>query len=539
MPSLFSIKENVNAVSLMMAKEWNSSGWALFSGSLLRVANLVAAGFAALFLMPLIVHHVGDRLYGFWSLAAGLIGYYGLLDFGLSSAVSQYICIAIGHKDPAECSRVFNAALRIQMLLGSLALIATAIIAAGAPWFCRSPSDAGLFWKVIIILGLNAAVGFPVRVYGGLLDATLRFDIQSWLTLFGLALRTGLSVWAVLAGGGLLALAWITLIASVPVMALQIWFAKRQAPWARIDNTPTERSRLRDFCSYSVYTFVTNIADTLRFEVDALVISAFVGLAGVTHYRVASVFTRYYVSAVVSTIGTFQPVLSRLHGAGDQIGIQKVFFFATRVSLCVSIFLGMSLICWGRPFIGRWMGPEYDDAHWPLMALSLAVMMDVCQNPSILLLYATFNHRWYTYVNISEGIINLFVSLMLVKPLGILGVALGTLIAASLIRIVVQPFFFCRSIGLNYVCYLVFLGKTTLLCSSLATLAIAISAWGLRASYPYLFGSAFCATAIYAIVSWLFVFSERERVHLRAAISNRVQRPSELSVVSPAIRVEG
>ena len=89
----------------------------------------------------------------------------GCLDFGLSSAVSQYICIAIGKNDPTECRVVFNMALRIQSILGCVVLLVTAGIAAAAPWFCKSPADAALFWRVIAILGVNVAIGFPTRVY--------------------------------------------------------------------------------------------------------------------------------------------------------------------------------------------------------------------------------------------------------------------------------------------------------------------------------------------------------------------------------------
>lgn len=205
----------------MMGEKLSSTARKLLSGSVLRLANLVAAGASSFLLMPFIVHHLGDRLYGFWTLAAAFIGYYGVLDFGITSAVSQYICVAIGRNDQSECRTVFNTAFRIQSLIGGVALLVTAAIAAAAPWFCHNPTDAALFRKVIIILGVNMAIGFPVRTFAGVLEAQLRFDVQSGLGIFGLALRSGLMVWAILKGGGLLALAWMVLFATVPVIILQ------------------------------------------------------------------------------------------------------------------------------------------------------------------------------------------------------------------------------------------------------------------------------------------------------------------------------
>jgi len=288
---------------------------------------------------------------------------------------------------------------------------------------------------------------------------------------------------------------------------------------------------MKSFFSYSIYTFLSVIGDIFRFQVDALVIAVFIGLAAVTHYRVASVFMRYYIDIIVCIIGIIQPVLSRLHGAQDRKSLEKVFFFATRVSLCVSVFIGFSLISWGRPVIARWMGPRYQDAYWPLVILSLAVMLDVSQSPSIALLYATYRHRFYTYLNCTEGLINLAFSLALARSLGVLGVALGTLISAFLIRVVAQPFWVCRASGLHYGDYMRFLAGTVLRCCGLIGAVIAITAWGLRPSYPWLAGSAICATTLYAAGSWFLVFNRAEREQL-LAVAGRNQMGTESDVVA-------
>jgi O-antigen/teichoic acid export membrane protein len=498
-------------------------GRRLLSGSVLRVGNLMAAAVASLFLMPFIVHHLGDRVYGFWSLAAALIGYYDLLDFGLSSAISQYLSIAIGRSDPAECRAVFNAALRIQSLLGSVALFATGAIAIVTPRFCHNPADASVFWRVIVVLGISAALSFPARVYGAVLGAEFRFDIQAGVAIVGVALRTGLIFWAIAAGYGLVALTWATLIANLPVIVLEIYFARREALWARIERSCLEARRVKALFSYSIYIFFSYLADILRFQIDPVVISSLIGVAAVTHYRVAAGFTQYYLQILIVSVGMLHPVLSRFYGAGNQAGLEKLFFLGMKISCCISVFVCLALICWGKPFITLWMGPQYNDAYLPLVMLSLAVFLDVSQKPSIDLLYATFKHRFYTYTNWSEGIINLACSLALAPRLGILGVAMGTLIAAFFIRVVLQPWWVCRVNGLNYASYMRFFGGNLLLCGVLMTGATIISSWGLRPSYIHLIGSAICVTAIYAAAClWMF-FNRGEREHFWTAIMDRVQ----------------
>lgn len=517
-----------------MVEKGRTVGRKLLSGSVLQVISLFASALSSFFLMPFIVHHLGDRLYGFWALAATTIGYYSLLDFGLSVAVSQFIGVAIGRSEKSECRAIFNTALRIQSLIGVIALLATGAIAVATPLLCRNPADVPTFWRVIVVLGVTAAITFPTKVYAGVLEAEFRFDIQSSLAILGVVLRTALIFWAIVSGGGLLALAWMTFLATLPVTALQIWFARREAPWARIEGGGFELKRVKNFFSYSIYTFLTLLADVVRFQIDPLVIAAFVGLEAVTHYRIAGLFAQYYIQLIAGSIGMLRPVFSRLHGAADSKGLEEILFFGTKISLCTSIFLGLALIGWGKPFITRWMGMKYDDAYLPLVALSLAVLLDLCQKPSIDLLYATFKHRFYTYMNWAEGILNLIFSLLLVRPLGILGVAMGTLIGAFLIRIVVQPWWVCKATGISYAVYIKFLAGSFLRCGFLMGAVIVICAWGLRPSYPWLVGSAICASTLYAVLSLFLVFNSGERRRLLAALTNR-----RASHVEPAVAGAG
>jgi O-antigen/teichoic acid export membrane protein len=496
------------------------------------MVNLVGAAASSLYLMPLIVHHLGDRAYGFWSLAWAFIGYYGLLDFGISSAVSQYLAIAIGSKNETESRDVFNAALRFQGSIGCLALAVTAGLAAATPLLCRTAADASLFWKVILILGINTALGFPVRVYSGVLEAELRFDIQAGLDFLGLSLRTGLIIFAVFSGGGLLSLAVASLLGSLPVMVLQVVFARRESDWARIGKSLLDRKRSKAFLSYSVFTFIATTADTLRFQLDPLVISTFIGLVAVTHYRIASVFARYYIDALLALMRLFQPLFSRHYGAGDHETVQRIFYFATKVTICVSVFICVAVIVCGKAFIARWMGPNYQDAYASMVVLALAVFLDVFQSPSVGLLYSTFKHKYYTYINLIEGLINLAVSVALAKPMGILGVAMGTLIGAVIVRGIAQPIIVCRICEMSYLNYMRYLGGNLFRFTALMGIAIAVAAWHVKPTYPSLSVSLAIATVIYAVGCWFAGFNSMERSQVMEAVRSR--KRSRANLVSVA-----
>lgn len=490
-------------------------------GSVLRILNLCAGAAVALLLMPFMVHHLGDRAYGAWSLVVAYISYYNLLDLGLTTAISQYLCIALGRHDESEAATVFNTSLVLQTIIGVFALLITVALAPFAAHLLRAQMDSATVWQVTLILGFNTALGFPARVYAGVLDAEYRFVAQSGLNLAGVVLRSLLMVFAVLYGQSIVFLAWSTLLATLPVLGAQILIARRCALWTRIQLATSSLAHVRQMFFYSAFAFITTIADNLRYQIDPLIITAAIGLSAVTHYRVASALMSYSINVVIMTTGIVQPMLSRAYGKGDHAQLERAFLFVSKISVLFALLVCTLTILFGQSFVLRWMGRSYADAYLPMVLLALAVFLDVSQNPSIGLLYATFNHRYYALINVIEGVINLVASLLLVQRYGIAGVAMGTLIGAILIRIFVQPIVVCRVTKIDSGSYL---SQTlrTLVVGLVAVCAAALAGhWAVREAYSFLISGVLCSVAVFFLCSYCMAFSDAERASLRAVLLRR------------------
>src|SRR6185312_4829605 len=267
----------------------------LTTASAFRVLSFVATTVVSLLMMPFIVHTLGDRMYGLWGLVATLLGYYGLLDFGLTPAVCQHVAAALGRGDRAACNNVVSASLRFLLLVGVLVLLLSGVAAACAPRLARSAADAALFAQILLILGVSTAFSFPSRVFTGFLIANLRYDLMVGAELVALALRTTLILSVLLLGYGLVAMAWATFAAGLTAMLLQAGLTVRKYPWLR-----------------------------LRLSAPG---------AGVTRS-----LAQQFIVLTVAVTGVFAPLLSRLYGAGDFEGMRATFFFATKISICVATF---------------------------------------------------------------------------------------------------------------------------------------------------------------------------------------------------------
>jgi O-antigen/teichoic acid export membrane protein len=243
-----------------------STGALLVRGSALNVATLIAGVAVSFFLMPFLIHALGDRWYGLWALVGSITSYYTLLDLGLTSAVTRFLTQAIARKDKTNANAVLVTGLVIFGGIGVIALLVSSAVALGAGWFLDDPAEIALFRSVVLILGADVALAFPFAVFNGLLVARYRFDIVSGVQLIALSMRALLIVYFVSRGYSILALAVITFAVDLPSRLALAAAAWRLFPSLKLSRAHFRSEQARELFGYGKYTFVAASADRLRFS---------------------------------------------------------------------------------------------------------------------------------------------------------------------------------------------------------------------------------------------------------------------------------
>jgi hypothetical protein len=78
-------------------------------------------------------------------------------------------------------------------------------------------------------------------------------------------------------------------------------------------------------------------------------------------------------------------------------------------------------------------------------------------------LYASARHKLYAFLNAGEALGNLGLSILLVQHFGMIGVSLGTAIPLLVTRLILQPLYVCRALGLDQHAYYLHIGRAALL----------------------------------------------------------------------------
>lgn len=487
-------------------------------GAALRTGNLAANAVVSLLMMPFVVRMLGDRMYGIWLLVGAFVGYYGLVDLGLSSAVTRHLSAAVGAEDYDRCNFVYNTALRLFTGLGLLVFALACGFAVAASKFSKTPADAAIFWKLILILGLSLAFDFPSKVYNGFLYAYLHIHLLAALDLLSLALRTVLIIAVLLRGHHVVAMGIVTLVGTLPAKILPVFYAHKTLPFLRFGSRYWDGATAKSLFSYGASSFVIRIADLLRFQADAPVVAGFVGLAAVTHYKVAGTLALYFVQLMNAGTEAFPSIFSRQEGARNYDALQRTFFFSSKIAACVAAFIGFGLIAWGKPFITRWMGYRYLDAYPCLVVLVIGWFLGLAQSPSVQLLFGISKHKFFAWFNSIEGGANLVLSILLARKYGILGVALGTMIPMLVTKLIIQPIYVCWLASVNYMEYMRRMARTLAIIIVALVIPLLLTVKLAAPNYKTLGAVALLSAISYVLVLWFLEFTPAETKMLERAI---------------------
>ena len=101
-----------------------------------------------------------------------------------------------------------------------------------------------------------------------------------------------------------------------------------------------------------------------------------------------------------------------------------------------------------QQFVGLWVGPSYFGGVSLNFIFAYWVLQSTLIHGIGVMVHATGDLRNWVFMSLAEVALNLAFTLLLVKPFGVVGVALGTAIGKTLTTGWYVPYWICRKIGL-------------------------------------------------------------------------------------------
>lgn len=498
---------------------WNWAGYLI----LLAVTFLIA---------PLIVHRLGNDAYGVWALIGSLLGYSFLLDFGLRIAVSRYAAQYYALNKTDDLNRVVTSGLAMMLVASGAVTVSGVVAAYFLPRLITLPPGlVGSSRLATILVALGFASALSGNVFNGTLSAASRYDLLNVRNIIGNIFRA-LLLWYFLEHGyGLVAVALITAIAIALPYSLDYIFVRSQFPALRINRRFLDSRTARMLLHFSGYAFILSVSWRVIFETDNFVVGFFLGPAAVAFYAVGSKLASVLRDTMGTVSNLYFPLASQMDALGERHQLDLLYYSGSRILFTYAMMGVTGLVFVGPLFLGFWMGPEFAKPSGSVLTvLAIEVAVYALSATSGQVLYGVKRHAANAYFSIGNAAANLALSILLVRRLGPVGVAWGTLIPALAFEGFALPAYAARVLKVSVFDFY----RSVVLRPVLAAVPLGAWLWFCRSGHIIngYFSLAIVAAVgclIYGTLAWRFCLRPAERLMVSHGLATARSMLSRLS----------
>jgi O-antigen/teichoic acid export membrane protein len=434
----------------------DSTDRSLLLGAVTNWLAFAATLAVSFFLAPYLVRSLGDARYGVWCVVESILAYFTLFDLGIAACLVRFV--ARHHLTGAndELNRVVSSCLGLFALAAcGVLLLGGAITPFVAPRLERKLGEPGDVLPFMLLMLTNLAVTLPLSAFPTVLDGLQRFGAKSAVRLVCLAVRVGGIVYVMETQPGLLPLAFVFTVTNLLEHAAMAGLCFRFLPGLSVSPKLIDRTTLRAVRGYSVDAFLAMLAGRITVQTGAIVVGGFLTVASAAHYALAARLVDMAKNLLRAATTTLTPAVSQREAAGDLDGVRQVLLNGTRAVLYLVLPIHLGMLAFGRPFFARWVGgPQYAEWCFPAMAvLSATLTIGVAQSVASRILYGMGKLKLFARLALVEAVVNLGLSLALVGPFGVVGVAVAVAVPNVLFCLFVIGYA-CHTLGVSLRDYL-------------------------------------------------------------------------------------
>ena len=254
---------------------------------------------------------------------------------------------------------------------------------------------------------------------------------------------------------------------------------------------------------------------------DSIVIGRFISVSEVIFYAIPASLLDYLEKFIWAMIAVLIPIISSREAVGDNSN-KRLYIVGTKYSLILSFPIIFVLFTVGDDFIAMWIGEEYGlRSMWVLKILIIGYVLSFSQLIAHGILKGVSRHKVLAYILIVEAFVNLVLSIILAKPFGIEGVALGTTLPLIVVNLIIIPLYTCKVLNIEFSSYIwkSYSGPLLLL----LILAIIYSIYPIHVSnYSQLVLFASFVLSVFSILSLSFIVEVDHRGWLLAGIRSKL-----------------
>jgi len=500
-------------------------------GIVISYLSTIVRTLSKLFLTPLYLRILGLDDYGFYQYVFSIASYATILDFGISSVVNTF---AIKNREEGNIEGVENVMFYAFMFSLGAALL---IVVCGLIISICAPSifgEAVLHRLVVarIMLGFIIAELLLLmfqHFFEGVILAAEKYVTLRSVALVQIILRCAFTILLLFGNMGVLSIAVGDFIGVALCLAFEVFYCKVKLGLV-IKYHYKDKELILSITKLSLALCLQSVVSYLNSSIDQYILGRSLGTVAVTIYSVALTFSIFFDEIPTVIQRLYLPQVVKLVAAkADGEALTDFVIRPGRYQFMMVAGVLGGFVLFGQQFIAMWSGSETLDAWRIALLLMIPSVLPLIQNVCLSILTAMNKRLFRSYVLCGIAVANLFLTVFMVKKMGIMGAPLATFISLIIGNNIAMNWYYKNRVGINVKRLFLSIFNGILPCAIVATCVCSPLLLVPQKGWIWFFCECIIFCAVYAFLLWLCGINKEEKSHI-VALFDRAGKHKQLSV---------
>lgn len=394
------------------------------------VISQIAAQLANFIVRTVFINELDAVYLGVNGLFSNILMYLSLAELGVGSALIYSMYAPMAQKDTKKVSAYMNAYRKCYLVIGGIVLLIGCSLTPFLSFFINGESDVPHLQLIYILYVLNTASSYFFAYKGSIFRAEQKqYIVTNNNTLF-VILHSILRIIVLVLYHSFILYLIITIICNLAENIVIALKANKAHPYLKQYKLERlEKNELKLLVKNVSAMFLHKVSDVVLGSTDNIIMSKFVGLLTVGLYSNYQMIINVIKTIFNLVAGGIVPSVGNLCASENKEKQYAIFKSILLLNIWVVAFCCICLLNLLTPFITLWIGSEYAISDSLVLWIVISLYIQLSMRAVEMFRTATgmfWNDRYYAVL---QCIINIIVSVCLVKLLGCEGIFIGTSIA--------------------------------------------------------------------------------------------------------------
>ncbi len=390
-----------------------------------NVISLIIIGFGKFFLTKLFIQRLGSDINGLYQLFGQIVAYLNLAEGGVGTALTFALYKPLAENNILKINSILSTVRRVYLYIGGIILTISILLSSFLNNFININLGKKELAVLFILYTFKISIDYFTNISRFLLQADQKeYKLNFIITIFKF-LDMILQFYLLILGCSL----YLILIKEI----LIIFFTneiikikvKKEYEWLDLKTKIKDYSCLKN----TKYLVIHSLCSAIVYNTDYILLGKFQNLKDITLYSSYLMIINFVLSIPLRAINSLGASLGSLITENDLKKLNQVFLELFTVTFYIASICGVIIYYTISDFIILWLGKGFLINKISVLMLVLIFIHSLTRQPTSIIVNSSGLFKETRASVLIEMILNLTISLILVKKYGIEGVIFGTLLA--------------------------------------------------------------------------------------------------------------